>query len=76
MKQLRKKREERFERELRELYQIEDMLKREGKSDGERRYCVFMATLFLFIDDSLRRIGLVLFCVLGFIIREFISGLF
>lgn len=70
-----KKRTNHFERELQDLYNIRDMLNREGKSDGECRYKVFMATLFLFIDDSLRRIGLILFCLLGFVIAKFLGGL-
>lgn len=71
-----KKSDERFERDLRELYNIEKMLDEEGQGDGERRYKVFVATLLLFIDLSLHRICFVLCCMLGFEIGKFVSGLF
>ena len=71
-----KKSDERFERDLRKLYNIKEMLNEEGQGDGECRYKVFVADLLLFIDLSLHRIGLVLFAMLGFEIGKFISGLF
>lgn len=71
-----KKSDERFEHDLCEIYEIEKMLDAEGKGDGERRYKVFMATLLLFIDLSLHRIGLALFCLLCFEIGKFVSGFF
>lgn len=71
-----KKSDERFERELRNLYNIEAMLDEEGQKDGERRYKVFVATLLLFIDDSLRRISLVLCILTSFVIGKLLSALF
>ena len=71
-----KKRSERFDRELYELYDIEKMLQEEGKSNGERRYKVLVAEALLFIELSLRDIGLALFILLGFVIGKFLSGLF
>ena len=70
------KSDERFKRDLHELYDIEKMLDEEGQGDGERRYKVFVATLLLFIDLGLHRIGLSLFCLLCFEIGKFVSGLF
>ena len=71
-----KKRQDRFERELRELYDVTKVLKEEGESDGECRYKELVATILLFIDDGLRTIGLALFGLLGFVFAKFISGLF
>lgn len=71
-----KKRTDRFERELRELCDITKVLEEEGESDGERRYKELIATILLFIDDSLRMIGLALFGLLGFVFAKFIGGLF
>lgn len=70
-----KKGKDRFERKLREINDIADMLEKEGKSDGERSHFIFMATLLLMICESLRRIRFALFCLLGFIVGKFISGL-
>lgn len=71
-----KKSDERFERELRNLYNIEALLDEEGQKDGERRYKVFVATLLLFIDDSLRRISLALCILTSFVIGKLLSALF
>lgn len=71
-----KRSDERFKGELCKLYDIKEMLKEEGKSDGECSYKVFVAELLLFIDSSLHSIGIALFCLLGFVIGKFITGLF
>lgn len=71
-----KKSDERFKRDLRELYDIAKALNEEGQGDGECRYKVFVATLLLFIDLSLHRIGLALACLLGFVFGKLFSGLF
>ena len=76
VKRSAKKGRDRFERKLREIDDIANMLKKEGKSDGECSHFIFMATLLLMIGESLRRIGLALFCLLGFIVGKIISGLF
>ena len=70
-----KQRDDRFDRDLKKIYQIGDMLKKEGKTDGECRQFEFMATLLLFIDFSLRRFCTVVFILLGFVIGKFISSL-
>ena len=43
-----KKGRERFEREVRKLYDIEKVLDQEGQSDGERSYKVFVAAICVF----------------------------
>ena len=70
-----KQRDDKFDRDLKKIYQIGDMLKKEGKTDGECRQFEFMATLLLFIDFSLRRFCTVVFILLGFVIGKFISSL-
>lgn len=69
-----KKREDLFDRDLRELYDIKKMLKEEGQSDGECSYKVFMGVQLLYLVTTLHRIALVLFCLLGFVIGKFLSG--
>lgn len=71
-----KKRSDKFERDLHELYEISKMLDSEGEQTGKNRYKVFVATILLFIDSSLHRIALVLFLLLGLKIGQLISGLF
>ena len=63
-----------FKRELYELYDIKKMLQKEGEGDGESSYKVFVATLLLFIDLSLHRIGLTLFFLLCFVIGKFLTS--
>lgn len=70
-----KKGRERFEREVRKLYDIEKVLNQEGQSDGERSYKVFVATLLLFIDDSLRYICTALSILAGLVIGKILTGL-
>lgn len=70
-----KKREDKFNRNLREVYEIGDMLKKEGKTDGECRQFEFVATLLLFIEFSLRRFCSIVFILLGFVVGKFISSL-
>ena len=72
---LLKKGRERFEREVRNLYEIEKVLDQEGQSDGERSYKVFVATILLFIDDSLRYICTALSILAGLVIGKILSGL-
>lgn len=65
-----KKSNEIFNRDLQKIYDIGYMLKKEGKTDGERSQFEFMATLFLFIDLSLHRISLSLFSLALYIILK------
>lgn len=71
-----KKRNKRFERELGEVYNNRQVLQKEGKTDGECRAYVQIATVLLLIDDSLFMICRALYILLGFVISQFLSGLF
>lgn len=70
-----KQRDKRFEDAIRKLYDVEEMLNQEGQSDGERSYKVFVATILLFIDDSLRYICTALSILAGLVIGKILSGL-
>lgn len=59
-----------LEQDLHELDEIREMLKKEGKSDGECSYLVIVATQLYFIETSLHRIGLILFIALLFIVGK------
>ena len=71
-----KKRPYKFERDLNAVKDILRVLDREGDKPGSQRYKEFVAFRLLLIEDSLRRIGLALFGLLGFLAGKFISGLF
>lgn len=59
-----KKRDDFFDRYLNQVYEVGEMLHEEGYSAAERRYLEIMATILLFILDSLRTIRCFL-CLLG-----------
>ena len=69
-----KKREDRFDRKLTELYEIEKMLKEEGKADGECRYKVFVAAQLLYLALSFHDIALMLVVLLTFVVIKFFAG--
>lgn len=49
-----RKETERFERTLGQIEEVTRMLKAEGEYDGKSRYLEIMATILLFIEESLR----------------------
>lgn len=75
MRSMKEDKEKLFNDEVKELYEIREMLEKEGEDHGKSRYLVFVATLLLFIDESLHRICLILLCLLCFVIGKFLSGL-
>lgn len=62
-----KKRTDKFERDLKEIINVVDMLNQEGKSYAECRYRVIMATRLLLVEDSLRFIRTLLSLIVGFL---------
>lgn len=68
-----KKRESFFDSKLDEIYQVGEMLQQEGKSCAEHRAYIQVATLLLFISSSLRRIGYVLFALLGILLGKLLN---
>lgn len=57
-----------FHRALDELNEINEMLRQEGKPDGERSYLKIMAIIALRIDSSLLAIRTLLSATLGLLI--------
>lgn len=65
MKSSRKKKPSHFERMLEEIYDIDNMLHDEGYGAAERRYREIVASLLLFIENSLSSIRLFLSALTG-----------
>ena len=67
------KKPDRFTCILEEIYDISDMLQRQGEYDGKSRYLEIMAKLLLGIDDSLRLLRSYLAFIAGLAISFFIK---
>jgi hypothetical protein len=63
----------RFEQTLKEIKEIRMMLDGEGQNDGKSRYLEIMATILLFIEDSLSVIRSLLCIGLGFAFALFLN---
>lgn len=70
-----KKRQDFFHRYLDEIYDVSDMLNKEGKSRAECRYREIVAIILLFIREDLRAIRGVLFGLLGLFIGLLLRSL-
>lgn len=68
-----KKRTDKFERDLKEIINVVDMLNQEGKSYAECRYRVIMATRLLLVEDSLRFIRTLLAIIIGLLVGNLIA---
>lgn len=62
-----KKREDFFDRYLDKIYDAVEMLHKQGYGPAECRYAEVVATILLFICDSLRAISFLLFALSGFL---------
>ena len=60
-----KKKKDFFDKWLDEIYDVSEMLEKEGHSAAECRYCEIVATLLLFIKEGIRTISLTLSVALG-----------
>lgn len=56
---------------LHEVYKVSKVLYKEGHSAAECRYKEIMATVLLLILGSVRKIGFVLFFLLGMLVTRF-----
>lgn len=68
-----KKRTDKFERDLKEIINVVDMLNQEGKSYAECRYRVIMATRLLLVEDSLRFIRTLLAIIIGLLVGNLLK---
>lgn len=68
-----KKRTNKFERDLKEIINVVDMLNQEGKSYSECRYRVIMATRLLLVEDGLRFISTLLAIIIGLLVGNLIA---
>ena len=68
-----KKRKSFFERYLDEIYNVSEMLHKEGCSDGERRYKEVVAVIALFILENLRALLRMLACMTGTLLGLLLS---
>ena len=71
-----KKSQDFFDRYLDEIYDVNKMLREEGKSYGECRYLKVVAVILLFIREDLRVLRTSLFGVMGLIVGLLLSSLF
>ena len=68
-----KKRTSKFERDLKEIINVVDMLNQEGKSYAECRYRVIMAMRLLLVEDSLRFIRTLLAIIIGLLVGNLLK---
>lgn len=72
-----------FDRYLDEIYDVSDMLQKEGHSRAECRYCEIMAIILLFLTNSVRTLrlyisglgGMLLGLLLSRMLSELLSAL-
>lgn len=72
----KKRRKDWFERDLKEIYDVGDMLHDEGASSSESRYKVIVAEQLLMLNFTLESIRTPLFILLGLIAVKVLTGLF
>ena len=70
-----KKRSDETNHEVDEIYNISNMLKSEGKTDGERRQFELLLKYLLFLEISLGKIITALFILIGLVLGKILSGL-
>ncbi len=70
-----KKRSDETNHEVDEIYNISNMLKSEGKTDGERRQFELLMKYLLFLEISLGKIITALFILIGLVLGKILSGL-
>lgn len=70
-----KKRNDETNHEVDEIYNISNMLKSEGKTDGERRQFELLMKYLLFLEISLGKIITALFILIGLVLGKILSGL-
>lgn len=67
------KQPDRFERTLKEIHDVSDMLKAEGQYDGKSRYLEIMAELLLFVDHSLGLLRSYLAILIGLLLGHLLG---
>lgn len=70
-----KKRNDETNHEVDEIYNISNMLKSEGKTDGERRQFELLMKYLLFLEINLGKIITALFILIGLVLGKILSGL-
>ena len=70
---MKKKTPSYFKRRLDEIYEVEDVFRKEGHEAAERGYLKIVALLLLFIDESLRSIRFFLSALTGLFTGLFFS---
>ena len=70
-----KKRNDETNHEVDEIYNISNMHKSEGKTDGERRQFELLMKYLLFLEISLGKIITALFILIGLVLGKILSGL-
>ena len=71
-----KKRTDEYERDLKELYDVVDMVEKGSECRGDARYKKLLGEHLLFIRFLLKSISLALYGILGFEICKFFSRYF
>ena len=71
-----RKKPDRFQRTLEQIYDVSEMLDAEGQDDGKSRYLEIMASLLVSIDLSLHLLRSYLACGIGLAVGLLLGKLF